>query len=166
MSTRRTLTATGWSLVCMVGVMACGAEMTGSDESLAGASLLTLTASAEPDTVTRESELTLRLAATNTLPVGIRAPGPCPWVPLRMQIVGADSVRGYTIVGAAGGCKLFNGPAAVRLEPGWTESFASRGRAGTILTPGLRAGTYRLRGVYEAPADTAFGPWISVVVLP
>lgn len=166
MSTRRTLTATGLSLVCMVGVLACGAAMTENDAPLASASLLTLSATADPDTVVLDGELTLTVTAANALPVGIRAPGPCPLVPLRMQIVGADSVRGYTIVGAAGGCKLFNGPATVRLEPGWTETFASRGRAGTILTPGLPAGTYRLRGVYEAPADTAFGPWISVVVLP
>ncbi len=166
MTRRRTLTAIGFSLACAGGVSACGSDTPVSSERLASASMLTLTTSAEPDTVALSDEVTLTLTATNSLSVGIRAPGPCPTVPIRMQIVGGDSVLGYTIVGAAGGCKLPSGPASVRLEPGWTETFVSRGRAGTILSPGLRAGTYRLRGVYEAPADTAVGPWFTIVVLP
>ncbi len=166
MGTRRKLTAITLSLACIGVVAACGAATTASNEQLASAARLTLSATAEPDTITLEGELTLTLRAENALPVGILAPGPCPSVPLRMQIVGADSLRGYTIVGAGVGCKALNGPATVRLEPGWTAASASRGRAGAILSPGLRPGSYRLRGVYEAPTDTARGPWMSIVVLP
>lgn len=154
------------SLTCVGGSLACANLATASGEQLAAPSALAMHATAEPDTVALAGELTLTLSATNPLAIGIRAPGPCPWLPIRLQVVGADSVRRYALIGAGGGCKLPTGPATVRLPPGWTESMMSRGAAGVLLMSGTRPGLYRLRGVYAAPTDTAFGEWVSLWVTP
>ena len=154
------------SLTCMSGVLACGRNATDSDEQLAAPSALTISATAKPDTVALSDELVLTLSARNPLAIGVRAPGPCPWLPLRLQVVGADSIRRYALIGGAGGCKLPDGPATVRLSPGWVQSLASRGAAHILLPPGTPPGLYRLRGAYEAPTDTAFGAWFLLWVTP
>lgn len=166
MCPRRVALALLVSLTCLSGALACANLATDSDEQLAAPSALAMRVTVAPDTVAVAGELTLTLTATNPLAVGIRAPGPCPWLPIRLQVVGADSVRRYALIGAGGGCKLPDGPATVRLPPGWTESMMSRGAAGVVLSSGTRPGLYRLRGVYAAPADTAFGEWVALWVTP
>lgn len=165
MTSRRVLLTTLWILTCTGGAVACRRFAFDSSEQLAAPSALALRVTAAPDTVALTDELTLTLTATNPLAVGVRAPGPCSLLPLRLQVVGADSVVRYAFVGTGGGCKLPGGPTIVRLPPGWTETLASRGLAGNLLGAGTQPGHYRLRGIYAAPTDTAFGEWSSLWVV-
>lgn len=162
MTPRGVLRAALWILTCTGGAVACRRFAFDSSEQLAAPSALALRVTVAPDTVALAGELTLTLTATNPLTVGVRAPGPCSLLPLRMQVVGADSVVRYALVGTGGGCKLPGGPTIVRLPPGWTETLASRGMASNLLGAGTQPGQYLLRGIYATPTDTAFGEWRSL----